>query len=158
MNLTLRSFVTAGVAVTAASAIALAPAANAHPGTSGTGRDHHTHTSGAVTPTGKLTSTVTAPRSTIATSGRPTPTPHLPTAAATPATSPPDPGLNFGFAGTGNTNHGKNANILGVNLYGIGNNKTVANNTVANNKGLGINSNPAQTTGQDLTNNVPSWR
>jgi hypothetical protein len=105
-----------------------------------------------VTPTGKLTSTVTPPHSTIATSGRPTPTRRLPTAAATPATSPVDPGLNFGFAGTSNTHFGENANILRVNLYGIG------NNTVANN-GLGINpANPAKTTGQDLTDpiNAPS--
>ena len=64
MELTLRAFVTAGVALTAANAIALAPAANAYSGTSGT--DHRTHTGGAATPTGKLTSTVKAPRRTIA--------------------------------------------------------------------------------------------
>src|SRR5262245_39795443 len=86
MNLTLRAFVTAGVALTAATAIAVAPAANAPSRTTVTRPDHHTRTGGAVPRTGKLTSTVTPQRSTITTSGRPTPTPHLPTAAATPAT------------------------------------------------------------------------
>ena len=139
MELTLRPFVTAGVALTATSAIALAPPANAHPSRIGTGPDRHTHTSGAVSPTGKLAPTATAARSTLATRGHPILTPHLPTAAASLATSLPGPGLHFGFAGTGTTNFGENANIVGVNLYGVG-----TNNTVVNTHGLGMNlANPA---------------
>jgi hypothetical protein len=125
-----------------------APVATANPGTGGGSTDpnHHTHTGGAVTPTGKLTSAVTPPRiassgsltptvhiPTAAVTASPTPTVHLPTAAATPAS--PDPGINFGLAGTGNTTFGTNLNVVGINLYGIGNNNT----GVANNFGLGSN-------------------
>jgi hypothetical protein len=77
------------VVAAAAASILLAigaPVVHANPGTGGTVPNHHTHTGGAVTPTGKLTSAVTPTR--IASSGSPTPTVRLPAAAVTASPTP----------------------------------------------------------------------
>ncbi|HEX3547373.1 MAG TPA: hypothetical protein VHU62_12475, partial [Mycobacterium sp.] len=90
-----RAFVAAAAAASMLLAIS-GPVATADKGTgSGTGAKHHTQSGGGVTPGG--TSTILHNNS-------------APNAAAPAA---PDPGINFGFHGTGNSNFGNNTDPLG---------------------------------------------